>query len=98
MAWWTQGPIARRELERLGVSDEGIILFRKLLEQQIDKVARGEDPMNTFRDPAANQSIPIHSERARAAFFGSPAAKYSPISDELRGLYAKAQETANAGD
>jgi 5,5'-dehydrodivanillate O-demethylase len=98
MAWWTQGPIARRELERLGVSDEGIILYRKLLEQQIDKVARGEDPMNTFRDPAQNVAIPIHSERARAVFFGSPAAKYSPITDELRQLYAKGRETANAGD
>jgi 5,5'-dehydrodivanillate O-demethylase oxygenase subunit len=98
MAWWTQGPIARRELERLGVSDEGIILFRKLLEQQIDLVARGEDPMNTFRDPAANQSITLQTERLQGARAG--ASKYSPLSPELQRLFEegrRGRERAAAG-
>ena len=30
MAWVTQGDIARRELEKLGQSDVGIILYRQL--------------------------------------------------------------------
>jgi 5,5'-dehydrodivanillate O-demethylase len=98
MAWWTQGPIARRELERLGVSDEGIILFRKLLEQQIDKVALGEDPMNTFRDPVQNVSLPVQTERARGVFFGGTGGIFNPLADELRELFAKARETAGAGD
>ena len=31
MAWETQGPVAKRYLERLGKSDVGIILYRRLL-------------------------------------------------------------------
>ena len=57
MAWWTQGPIAKRELEKLGQSDVGIILYRKLLEEQMRLVEDGADPMNTFRDPAENEII-----------------------------------------
>jgi len=87
MAWWTQGPVARRDLERLGVSDEGIILFRKLLEENIDKVQRGEDPMNTFRDPEKNQSVYLQTERATSRMQGGPAAKYSPLSVELNRLF-----------
>ena len=63
MAWVTQGDIARRELEKLGQSDVGIILFRQLLEEQIDKVARGEEPMNVIRDPAKNTIIELPRER-----------------------------------
>src|SRR5438128_9350326 len=33
MAWVTQGPIAERPLERLGESDKGIILYRRLLRE-----------------------------------------------------------------
>ena len=40
--WVTQGPIAKRDKERLGLSDTGIILYRKLLMDNIDKVQRGE--------------------------------------------------------
>jgi len=31
MCWITQGDIAKRHLEKLGESDRGIILFRKML-------------------------------------------------------------------
>jgi len=55
--WVGQGPIARRDLERLGESDRGIILFRQLLEQEMESVARGDDPMNTFRDPVTNACL-----------------------------------------
>jgi 5,5'-dehydrodivanillate O-demethylase len=55
--WVGQGPIARRDLERLGESDRGIILFRQLLEQEMESVARGDDPMNTFRDAATNVCV-----------------------------------------
>ena len=57
MAWWTQGPTAKRHLEKLGQSDVGIILYRKLLEEQMRLVEDGVDPMNTFRDPAENEII-----------------------------------------
>lgn len=52
--WLGQGPIADRTVERLGTSDKGLILFRKLLDEQIEKVERGEDPMAVIRDPTKN--------------------------------------------
>ena len=55
----TQGEITRRELEHLGMSDLGITLYRELLMEQIERVERGEDPMNVYRDPAKNQIIEL---------------------------------------
>jgi 5,5'-dehydrodivanillate O-demethylase len=55
MAWVTQGEISDRTTERLGTSDKGVILFRNLLLEQIEKVERGEDPMGVVRDPAKNE-------------------------------------------
>ena len=57
MAWQSQGPVMRRDLEKLGQSDVGVIMFRRLLNEQIDIVEDGGDPMNVFRDPAKNQEI-----------------------------------------
>lgn len=64
-AWYSQGDIARRDLEKLGVSDIGVILYRELLMEQMDKVARGEDPMEVYRDPAKNQMITMPHEEER---------------------------------
>src|SRR5205814_127075 len=55
MAWVTQGEISDRTTERLGTSDKGVILFRNLLLEQMEKVERGEDPMGVIRDPAKNE-------------------------------------------
>jgi len=57
MAWETQGPLVDRETELLGTSDRGIIAFRKLLREQIEKVQRGEEPDGLIRDPALNECI-----------------------------------------
>ena len=67
MAWVTQGDIARRDLEKLGESDVGIIMYRKLLQRQMALVADGGDPMCTFRDPAENQSIELPLEHVKFA-------------------------------
>ena len=65
LAWVTQGPVAKRHLEKLGESDKGIILFRKLLQDQAQVVFDGGDPMNTFRDPAKNDAIPLPLEHVK---------------------------------
>ena len=65
LAWVTQGPVAKRHLEKLGESDKGIILFRKLLQEQAQLVADGGDPMNTFRDPAENEAISLPLEHVK---------------------------------
>lgn len=44
VAWETQGTITDRSREVLGASDRGIVLFRRMLSEQIDRVERGEDP------------------------------------------------------
>jgi len=57
MAVVTQGNIARREAERLGSSDLGILLYRELLAEQMALCESGRDPMNTRRNPSANVTI-----------------------------------------
>jgi len=62
MAWITQGSIANRSLEKLGGSDMGIIMYRRLLVQQMDIVLDGGDPMNVLRDPKKNKNLYIPNE------------------------------------
>ena len=57
MAWETAGPIYDRTREHLATGDKGVLVFRKLLKSQIDKVKRGRDPLGVVRDAKANQVI-----------------------------------------
>jgi phthalate 4,5-dioxygenase oxygenase subunit len=50
----SQGPIHDQSLERLATTDVAIGRARKMLREAIDQIARGEDPPNVIRDPAAN--------------------------------------------
>jgi 5,5'-dehydrodivanillate O-demethylase len=68
MAWVTQGPISDRSTERLATSDQGVILYRNLLEENIRKVERGEDPMAVVRDVARNEPM-IEIPRERNGFY-----------------------------
>jgi 5,5'-dehydrodivanillate O-demethylase len=87
MAWVTQGPIADRTRERLGASDAGVVLYRKLLFEQLEAVGAGRDPLGVIRDPARNRIIELPQERekygAGAEFLGESLrmshARYSPI-------------------
>jgi 5,5'-dehydrodivanillate O-demethylase len=100
MAWSTQGPLAERHLERLAESDKGIILYRRLLRDQMERVAEGVDPMCVFRDPARNVRIDLESE---ATFYGrrrrTGAAQYtaqgfSPIIQLVEELFSQAADAA----
>jgi 5,5'-dehydrodivanillate O-demethylase oxygenase subunit len=51
MAWETQGRIADRTKEHLSFADRGVVLYRKMLKESIQKVERGEDPWGLQRDP-----------------------------------------------
>jgi 5,5'-dehydrodivanillate O-demethylase len=58
VVWETQGAIADRSIETLGASDRGIVLFRRMLAEQIDRVERGDEPnVAVVTDPAQNVSI-----------------------------------------
>jgi 5,5'-dehydrodivanillate O-demethylase len=86
LAWIGQGPITDRTREHLGQSDTGIILFRKVIEEQLDKIERGEDPIGVIRDRAINEPfIRIRRERVGYEAFQS---SYDPLSDVERELAA----------
>ncbi|MBP1154912.1 MULTISPECIES: Rieske 2Fe-2S domain-containing protein [unclassified Paenibacillus] len=61
MAQETQGDIYDRSTEHLGATDRGIIMFRKLLDEQIAVVRDGGEPMGILRDPSKNVCIEFDS-------------------------------------
>jgi 5,5'-dehydrodivanillate O-demethylase len=93
-AWVSQGPITPRWTEHLGESDKGIILYRRLLREQMKIVEDGGDPMNTFRDPTTNVSLHVPTEsddrtwrssvttQALGSVSTGNSGKYSPITQE----------------
>jgi 5,5'-dehydrodivanillate O-demethylase len=48
-AWIIQGPITDRTDEHLGATDVGIILFRKILNENLQTLEDGGDPINVHR-------------------------------------------------
>jgi 5,5'-dehydrodivanillate O-demethylase len=95
MAWVTQGPIAKRELEKLGWTDRGVILLRKILARELDKIARGEDPMGVIREPHEIIELPV--ERGKdmfsdgfASHYNRTQSRYYRYTPELLDLFAKA--------
>jgi hypothetical protein len=57
VAWVGQGPISDRVAEHLSSGDRGVILYHKMLNENMDRVERGEDPLGTIRDPAKNEPM-----------------------------------------
>ena len=53
----SQGRIADRAREYLGTSDEGIVMFRRILRDSIKAVEEGRDPFGIIRDAGANDII-----------------------------------------
>ncbi len=78
LAWPAQGAITDRSVEKLAETDRGLIMFRRMLEEQIQVVEDGGDPINTFRNPDANVRLDLPMEhypglgayRAGTARFG----------------------------
>ena len=98
MAWSTQGPVAERHLEKLAESDKGIIIYRRLLKEQMGIVQDGGEPMNVFRDPAKNQTLDLFQENVperTAAMFKTRSIRdfgvqrYGPLVDAIDAMYAE---------
>lgn len=70
MAWETQGAPTDRTQEHLGVSDEGIILLRKILREQIEIVRSGGEPLGLVRDARKNRLIEFEVINERIGLFG----------------------------
>jgi len=59
VAWVGQGTIADRSKELLGNSDRGIALVRRRFFEDMEKVAKGQDPKGIVRDPEVAKRIPL---------------------------------------
>jgi 5,5'-dehydrodivanillate O-demethylase len=99
MAWVTQGPIARRELEKLGWTDRGVILLRKVIARELDAIERGVDPLGVIREPHEIIELPV--ERGKdmfsdgfASLFRRTQSRYYPYAGELLELFAAANPRA----
>jgi 5,5'-dehydrodivanillate O-demethylase len=68
MAAVTQGAVAPRADEHLGTADAGIVLYRELLSQQMERVESGRDPMNVRRSRAENEIIDAPRASAAASY------------------------------
>lgn len=62
LAWPAQGVIVDRSQEKLAETDRGLIMFRRMLEEQIALVEEGQDPMNTYRNEEENRCIVLPME------------------------------------
>ncbi len=89
MAWVMQGPIMDRSLEKLGASDRGVILFRQLVLDEIEKVKKGGDPIGVLRDPSRNDVIVLKREEGpveNVRFMDNHWQQFSPIYEEAKAL------------
>ena len=107
MCWSSQGPVARRDLERLGQSDIGLIFYRELAREQVDRHERGEEPIGLIRDPAKNVCISLpdaNTPRVSSEILsGSQATsasdlRYSPIQDYILAMRKQAMERRARGE
>ena len=69
MAWVAQGPVCDRTSEHLATSDKGIVLYRKVLLENIERVARGEDPLAVIRDHEENFPMIVIDRKSTLAAF-----------------------------
>jgi 5,5'-dehydrodivanillate O-demethylase len=93
VAWITQGRISDRSREHLGKSDLGVILLRKLYTEQMARVAEGQDPICTFREPHEIVELPMERDKFgpaaefRAMWCRESSIRFSPIRDEVLALF-----------
>ncbi|HEY1296169.1 MAG TPA: aromatic ring-hydroxylating dioxygenase subunit alpha [Chloroflexota bacterium] len=76
LAWITQGEVAQRDKEKLGESDRGIILFRKMLKDQIKLMDDGLPLMNVY--DGEGPTDPIHLPLEPIKFGQTQAPTYRP--------------------
>jgi 5,5'-dehydrodivanillate O-demethylase len=103
VTWPSQGDITNRSVERLAETDRGLIMYRKMLEDQIKIVEDGGDPINVFRDPKENEFLELEMEdygpllRYQKGYLAH--ANTGPLNtaiDELDEFLAKTAEAWNA--
>jgi 5,5'-dehydrodivanillate O-demethylase len=86
MTWVSQGPIADRTRETLIDTDRGIVLLRRMLLEQLERVRAGEDPLGIIRRAEDDVIIELPQEQEKyggGSFLAESIAmshvRYSPI-------------------
>ncbi len=74
----SQGAITDHDEENLATSDRGVVMFRRALLEQIDRIEAGKDPIGTLRDPAKNHPW-IELPRETSLGFSFVGARFSAI-------------------
>jgi 5,5'-dehydrodivanillate O-demethylase len=99
MAWVTQGPITDRTTEHLGRSDIGIAVLRKMFREQMDRVAAGQDPLGTIREPHERIDLPCEKDKFNAGgaqfaldFCDMGSTRFSPMPDPIRKVHISAAD------
>jgi 5,5'-dehydrodivanillate O-demethylase len=57
IAWTGQGPIADRTQEHLGESDRGVIMMRRRILEDAERVAKGQEPKGVIHDADKNHVV-----------------------------------------
>jgi 5,5'-dehydrodivanillate O-demethylase len=101
IVWVAQGEITDRTVEKLAETDRGLIMFRKMLEEQMQVVADGGEPMNVFREPPEKGYIELELEDYGDIAGYKPGSvhyqnygDFSPWGDELDALMIEGAKAA----
>ena len=100
--WEGQGPITDRSVEKLAETDKGLILMRRMLEEQIKVVEDGGEPMNVFREPHDSIALEIEDYGAIGtyepgdAFYGNTGTLSGDVIKQVDELLTKARDAAVA--
>jgi len=79
IAWVGQGQVPERTREHLSPSDQGLVMLRQRLFEEMKRVERGEDPWGVIRDPEKNHRLNIpNMHRDATEGFGAGAGPASP--------------------
>ncbi|GEL21522.1 (Fe-S)-binding protein [Pseudonocardia sulfidoxydans NBRC 16205] len=103
MAWVTQGAITDRTTEHLGRSDIGVAMLRKMFREQMDRVARGEDPLGTIREEHERIDLPCEKDKFHAGaqfaldFCDMGSTRFSPMLDAIKKIHVSAAERVASG-
>jgi 5,5'-dehydrodivanillate O-demethylase len=102
IVWEEQDEIIDGSQEKLAESDKELVLYRKMLEEQIDVVRDGGEPMNVFREP--HDVVPLGVEdygdmsgyNPGDALYGKTGTVSGGIIREVDKLFIEARDAAKA--
>ena len=109
LMWTGRERVADRSLDRMGDSDRGILLLWKILQEQLERVERGKDTMNVFRQSHSQIALPAAGQFFSSEFYRKEGGGYrrgavtagetmpKRIRDMVEDLFERAGEAETTG-